>query len=138
LSHLYCYLPLSWKSWNRYECAVGDVGHPQNTQTTFGDKYYLNFNLKSINIVMTVVFTSATRYGYCYIHYMILILYIRDKCAGSIYAFLLKSLKMTIYSRCMYEGTNSCITLNSVMCVCWQAYIWLAVKKKVYCKQCTG
>ena len=23
LSHRYCYLPLSWKSWNWFECAVG-------------------------------------------------------------------------------------------------------------------
>jgi hypothetical protein len=29
----YCYLPLSWKSWNRLECAVGGVRHPQHTQT---------------------------------------------------------------------------------------------------------
>jgi hypothetical protein len=29
----YCYLPLSWKSWNRFECAVGGVRHPQHTQT---------------------------------------------------------------------------------------------------------
>jgi hypothetical protein len=27
LSHRYCYLPLSWKSWNRFECAVGGVQH---------------------------------------------------------------------------------------------------------------
>jgi hypothetical protein len=28
LSHRYCYLPLSWKSWNWYECAVGgDATH---------------------------------------------------------------------------------------------------------------
>jgi len=27
LSRRYCYLPLSWKSWNRYECAVGGVRH---------------------------------------------------------------------------------------------------------------
>jgi hypothetical protein len=33
LSHRYCYLPLSWKSWNRFECAVGGVCHPQHTQT---------------------------------------------------------------------------------------------------------
>ena len=26
LSHRYCYLPLSWKSWNWFECAVGGVG----------------------------------------------------------------------------------------------------------------
>jgi hypothetical protein len=29
LSHRYCYLPLSWKSWNRFEFAVG-----QHTQTS--------------------------------------------------------------------------------------------------------
>jgi hypothetical protein len=28
LSHRYCYLPLSWKSWNRFESAVGGVRHP--------------------------------------------------------------------------------------------------------------
>jgi hypothetical protein len=27
LSHRYCYLPLSWKSWNRFECAVGGARH---------------------------------------------------------------------------------------------------------------
>ena len=31
LSHRYCYLPLSWKSWNWCECAVGGVRHPQHT-----------------------------------------------------------------------------------------------------------
>jgi hypothetical protein len=34
LSHRYCYLPLSWKSWNRFEWAVGGVRHPQRTQTS--------------------------------------------------------------------------------------------------------
>ena len=34
LSHRYCYLPLSWKSWNRFECSVGGVRHPQHTQTS--------------------------------------------------------------------------------------------------------
>jgi len=32
LSHRYWYLPLSWKSLNWFECAVG--GHPQHTQTS--------------------------------------------------------------------------------------------------------
>ena len=27
LSHRYCYMPLSWKSWNGFECAVGGVSH---------------------------------------------------------------------------------------------------------------
>jgi hypothetical protein len=26
-SHRYCYLPISWKSWNWFECAVGGVHH---------------------------------------------------------------------------------------------------------------
>jgi len=34
LSHRHCYLPLSWKSWNWFECAVGGVSHPQHTQTS--------------------------------------------------------------------------------------------------------
>jgi hypothetical protein len=34
LSHRYCYLPPSWKSWNKFECAVGGVRHPQHTQTS--------------------------------------------------------------------------------------------------------
>ena len=33
LSRRYCYLPLLWKSWNRFECAVGGVSHPRHTQT---------------------------------------------------------------------------------------------------------
>ena len=32
LSHGYCYLPLSWKSWNWFECSVGGLRHPQHTQ----------------------------------------------------------------------------------------------------------
>jgi len=32
LSHRYCYMSLSWRSWNWFECAVGGVPHPQHTQ----------------------------------------------------------------------------------------------------------
>jgi hypothetical protein len=31
LSHRYCYLPLSWKSWNWFECAVMMSGVPLET-----------------------------------------------------------------------------------------------------------
>src|SRR5215475_13925600 len=31
LSHRSCYLPLSWKSWNRFESAVGGIRHLQPT-----------------------------------------------------------------------------------------------------------
>jgi hypothetical protein len=34
LSHRYSYLTLSWKSWNRFECSVDGVRHPQHTQTS--------------------------------------------------------------------------------------------------------
>jgi len=33
LSHRYCYLPLSWKSWNRFECVVGGVRHTQTSSS---------------------------------------------------------------------------------------------------------
>jgi hypothetical protein len=33
LSHRYCYLTLSWKSWNRFECTVGGVRHYVPIQT---------------------------------------------------------------------------------------------------------
>jgi len=33
LQHLIFVTPLSWKSWNRFECAVGSVYQPQHTQT---------------------------------------------------------------------------------------------------------
>jgi hypothetical protein len=33
LSHRYCYLPLSWTSWNRFECVLGGGRHPQPTET---------------------------------------------------------------------------------------------------------
>ena len=31
LPHRYCYLPLPWKSWNWFECALGGVRHPKHT-----------------------------------------------------------------------------------------------------------
>jgi hypothetical protein len=56
LSHHYCYLPLSWKSWNLFECAVGGIRHPQHTQTCILLDIYWNIltmhgpiNVKSPN-----------------------------------------------------------------------------------------
>ena len=37
LSHRYCHLPLSWKSWNWFECAVGGGYHPKHVEQ-FPDK----------------------------------------------------------------------------------------------------
>jgi len=34
LSHRYCYLPLSWKSWNWFECAVGGARQYSNIYPT--------------------------------------------------------------------------------------------------------
>jgi hypothetical protein len=36
--HRYCYLPLSWKSWNRFQCAVGGVR--QGVLRTVFNRYY--------------------------------------------------------------------------------------------------
>jgi len=40
LSHRYCYLPLSWKSWNWFGCAVGGVHHPQLFECAVGDIHH--------------------------------------------------------------------------------------------------
>jgi hypothetical protein len=58
LSHRYCYLPLSWKIWNRFECAVGGVLHPQHTQTTQDRKYKLTKEL-AISEEILNQFTSS-------------------------------------------------------------------------------
>jgi len=34
-SYRYCYLPLSWKSWNWFECAVGGVYATQISSVVF-------------------------------------------------------------------------------------------------------
>jgi len=40
----YCYLPLSWNSWNWYECVVGGIHHPQHTQTISNYSTYATHN----------------------------------------------------------------------------------------------
>jgi hypothetical protein len=69
LSHRYCYLPLPWKSWNRSECAVGDVRHPQHTQTILlGVLHVSRIRVKvivhgNVTRIHTVsVFTSASSF----------------------------------------------------------------------------
>jgi hypothetical protein len=50
LSHRYCYLPLSWRSWNRSECAVGGECH-----ISFTWKFHIE-NPKRCNSVSTFYF----------------------------------------------------------------------------------
>jgi len=58
LSHSY-YLPLSLKSWNRYECAVGGVRHPQHTQTGS------NSSTIAVDSSNCVTNTRCCRYSLC-------------------------------------------------------------------------
>jgi len=39
-SHRYCYLQLSWKSWNWFECAVGGVCVPSSNSSTIAAGSY--------------------------------------------------------------------------------------------------
>ena len=57
LSHRYCYLPLSWKSWNWYECAVGGVSHPQHTHTSS------NSSTIAVGSSNGVTYTRCCRYS---------------------------------------------------------------------------
>jgi hypothetical protein len=52
----YCYLPLSWKSWNWFECAVG--GQPQHTQTSSKSSIYAR--LHGVKFQRTMIFKDTT------------------------------------------------------------------------------
>jgi len=56
LLHRYCYLPLSWKSWNWFECAVGGVRHPQHTSasTLINTSWILNSVIATIIIIIII------------------------------------------------------------------------------------
>jgi hypothetical protein len=72
LSHCYCYLPLSRNSWNRSECAVGGVRHPQHTQT--GSNYFLRNwairfkynNYKSMELILKYLQRPPYTYYHLY------------------------------------------------------------------------
>ena len=42
LSHRYCYLPLSWKSWNWFECAVSGVRQTEMKKLIVGFRNFAN------------------------------------------------------------------------------------------------
>jgi hypothetical protein len=48
LSHRYCYLTLSWKSWNRFECTVGGVRHVFQRNLNFLGRFWKNTRTKFI------------------------------------------------------------------------------------------
>ena len=68
LLHRHCYLPLSWKSWNWFECAVGDVRHPQHTETSSTSSTIAadssNGVMQTPDAVDTVVCTSDDGWKY--------------------------------------------------------------------------
>ena len=52
LSHRYCYLPLSWNSWNWFECAVGGV--------LICFCFDVVTDVSTVSMAIDTVFTSAT------------------------------------------------------------------------------
>jgi hypothetical protein len=68
LSHRYCYLPLSWKSWNRFERAVGGVCAPDD-----GGKYHQKHVEQfpdKINCVMLHLVGYILKYALTYLCYL--------------------------------------------------------------------
>jgi hypothetical protein len=67
LSHRYCYLPLSWKSWNRFECAVGGVTNKLTTMfmvilfTVFSTSCFGRY---CCHLQGDVIITRTKRYKY--------------------------------------------------------------------------
>jgi len=77
LSRRYCYLPLSWKSWNRFECAVGGVLHPQHAQTGYNRLY-----IQTPFYIHIVVYTNNILHTHCCIykhHFTCTLLYIETQ-----------------------------------------------------------
>jgi hypothetical protein len=68
--HRYCSLPLSWKSWNRFECAVGGVRHPQHTQfplrLDYGRSPYAYVNQR-LQIQLELLMMSGVPLGTCWV-----------------------------------------------------------------------
>jgi hypothetical protein len=59
LSHRYCYLPLSWKRWNWFECAVGDtVLHVSGCTITHHQKR-INLYLQHLVFVTLFLLSAA-------------------------------------------------------------------------------
>jgi hypothetical protein len=65
LSHRYCYLPLSWKSWNRFVCAVGGVriqyiGNFSHRFMVGNSKYIFKYQLKINREIFTLTFCHSS------------------------------------------------------------------------------
>ena len=48
-----CYLLLSWKSWNRFECVVGGVRHPQHNQTSVYSTHIVKTHFFKFQLILS-------------------------------------------------------------------------------------
>ena len=67
LSHRYCYLPLSWKSWNWFQCAVGGVFYSRNLKVTSFRGFFQFLHAKyGVIPLKTPRPLLSTSFLYCY------------------------------------------------------------------------
>ena len=55
LSNRYCYLPLSWKSWNWFECAVGGVLICTDQYATHSTGFKTSYNIQITFVIVLCV-----------------------------------------------------------------------------------
>jgi hypothetical protein len=111
LSHRYCYLPLSWKSRNWYECAVGGVRHPQHTQTGSNSPTIAADSSNGVTI------TECCRYSCLRSLWWVVVA--RETCrAVSRYNKLCNVTSCWIYIRILLQCTDLW-TLNTRIILCW-------------------
>jgi hypothetical protein len=101
LSHRYCYLPLSWKSWNRFECVVGGVRHPQHTQ-----KINKLCNVASCSIYSCIGILLVVRP----------ILHISRKKVNSLWFYLWSMVVTALSVVCVYVCTYTHTTIYIFFC----------------------
>jgi len=78
LSHRYCYLPLSWKSWNRFECAVGGATPPKaqsDLLETSGPAQACNGNALPLYVIPKITYSVDISFlkQYCSMASMLLV-----------------------------------------------------------------
>jgi hypothetical protein len=59
LSHRYCYLPLSWMRWNRFECAVGGVCHA-HVSRGFGESLKILWDVTYYQLLYAMQFIPVS------------------------------------------------------------------------------
>jgi len=101
LSHRYCYLLLSWKGWNRFECAVGGV------------RLYSNIYSTRCNVTQFILSGNcSTCFGWCY----------HPSSAAQTTVSTASGICNTVIAICRYRRR-----VGTGLSVLWVAYVYILI-----------